>query len=140
MPLFSCRRGLLLTACEVTDYPERLGKAHVINLPLLVKGFFKVISPFIDPATREKLSFDKDCSKEVAVEQLERGFGGQCDLSKDAYEHDAYWMGGQGVVTLAKAREAKMMDKWRQMGGTVGLKEWDFKEGEESWTWPQPEA
>ncbi|PHH73518.1 hypothetical protein CDD82_5397 [Ophiocordyceps australis] len=35
-------------------YPERLGKALIINVPWIVWGFFKLINPFIDPVTRDK--------------------------------------------------------------------------------------
>ncbi|KAI9788427.1 MAG: hypothetical protein M1833_003008, partial [Piccolia ochrophora] len=43
-----------------THYPERLGRALVINLPWFINGFFKLITPFIDPMTREKLKFNED--------------------------------------------------------------------------------
>lgn len=123
----------------MTDYPERLGKARVINLPWVIKGFFKLITPFIDPVTKEKLSFEQDCSKSVDSSHLEKAFGGEADLHKDAYVHEEYWTGPRGVVTLALERQRRMMDKFRQLGGCVGLAEQDLKEGEESWTWPVDE-
>lgn len=106
-------------------------------MPWLLKGFFKIITPFIDPVTREKLSFDQDCSGAVEASILATPFGGQADLSQAAYDHQAYWTGPKGVATLARERERRMLDKFRQLGGTVGLKEWDMKEGEQTWTWPQ---
>lgn len=36
-------------------YPERLHRAYCIRPPYVFYGFFKVISPFIDPVTKEKL-------------------------------------------------------------------------------------
>ena len=38
-------------------YPERLHKFLILHAPWLFIGFFKVISPFIDPGTRERLIF-----------------------------------------------------------------------------------
>ena len=37
-------------------YVERLGRAIVVNLPTLLNFFFKGISPFLDPVTKEKVS------------------------------------------------------------------------------------
>lgn len=45
-------------------YPERLGKALVINVPYLVNIFFKLITPFIDPITVQKLKFNPDVVKD----------------------------------------------------------------------------
>lgn len=36
-------------------YVERLGRAIVVNLPLLLNFFYKGISPFLDPVTKEKV-------------------------------------------------------------------------------------
>ena len=38
-------------------YPERLGKAFMINTPWLFKGAWRVISPFLDANTRGKIVF-----------------------------------------------------------------------------------
>lgn len=120
------------------DYPERLAKARVINLPFVVKGFFSVIKSFIDPVTREKLSFDKNHSGDVDPAQLDVQFGGQLKVKDTQYDHQEYWTGPKGVVTLARERQKRMMAKFRELGGSLGLSEWDFKEDEEHWTWPQP--
>lgn len=37
-----------------SHYPERLGRAIVVNLPFLLEFFYRGISPFLDPITREK--------------------------------------------------------------------------------------
>ena len=39
-------------------YPERLGRAVNFAPPFLFEVFFRAISPFIDPVTREKLVFE----------------------------------------------------------------------------------
>jgi hypothetical protein len=35
-------------------YVERLGRAIVMNLPFILSFFYKGISPFLDPVTRDK--------------------------------------------------------------------------------------
>ncbi|KXZ55383.1 hypothetical protein GPECTOR_3g51 [Gonium pectorale] len=43
-------------------YPERLHKVWLLGAPLIFYGLWKMLLPFIDPVTREKISFvyDKD--------------------------------------------------------------------------------
>ena len=36
-------------------YVETLGRAIVVNLPMLLNFFYKGISPFLDPVTRDKV-------------------------------------------------------------------------------------
>ena len=36
-------------------YVETLGRAIIVNLPLLLTFFYKGISPFLDPVTRDKV-------------------------------------------------------------------------------------
>lgn len=36
-------------------YVERLGRGLVLNMPWFVNGFFKAISPLMDPITRDKV-------------------------------------------------------------------------------------
>jgi hypothetical protein len=44
-----------------TCYPlaERMGKAIAVKVPFVINAFFKLILPWIDPVTREKLSFNE---------------------------------------------------------------------------------
>lgn len=37
-------------------YPETLGRALIVNLPTILTFFYKGISPFLDPVTRDKVS------------------------------------------------------------------------------------
>ena len=37
-------------------YVETLGRALVVNLPILLNFFYKGISPFLDPVTRDKVN------------------------------------------------------------------------------------
>lgn len=50
-------------------------------------------------------------------------WGGDRDFK---YEHDKYW---PALVEMCDLRRQAQMDKWRELGGTVGLKEWDIKGG-----------
>lgn len=36
-------------------YVETLGRGLVVNLPMLLNFFYKGISPFLDPVTRDKV-------------------------------------------------------------------------------------
>lgn len=38
-------------------YVETLGRAIVVNLPILLTFFYKGISPFLDPVTRDKVTY-----------------------------------------------------------------------------------
>jgi hypothetical protein len=49
-------------------------------------------------------------------------FGGQIDF---VYEHETYW---PDFIKMTSERRQRMIEKWRSLGGAVGLKEWDFKQ------------
>jgi len=42
------------------------------------------------------------------------------------YEHEKYW---PALVKMCNERRTQQMEKWRELGGTVGLKEWDVRGG-----------
>mmetsp|Transcript_46681 Transcript_46681/g.117611 ORF Transcript_46681/g.117611 Transcript_46681/m.117611 type:complete len:343 (-) Transcript_46681:25-1053(-) len=73
-------------------YPERLFRVGMFNAPWIFKTFYKVISPFIDPVTREKFGFPdptaKAMEKDFDLDHLEVQFGGRCEVAFDA---DSYW-------------------------------------------------
>ena len=98
-------------------YPERLGKACVKDVPWLVWGFFKIITPFIDPTTKEKLKFDEDLTKIVPPAQLLKKFGGDVDFE---YDHEKYW---PALNSLAEARRKEMRERWEAGGNRVGESE-----------------
>lgn len=103
----------------------------VINLPYLVKIFFGLIKPFIDPVTATKLSFDNDASKLAPKAQLEDSFGG--DVHFPAYNHAEYWEESGGMIAYALERKRKAFEMWQQLGGRIGIREWDYKEHEAEW-------
>jgi len=55
------------------QYPERLQRAYLFNAPFLFNAFFRVISPFIDQVTREKIVFVSS-TEELRRSQLEESF------------------------------------------------------------------
>ncbi|KAL7625635.1 Phosphatidylinositol transfer protein (PITP) [Parahypoxylon ruwenzoriense] len=108
-----------------THYPERLGRAMIINVPWVVWGFFKLITPFIDPLTREKLKFNEDMTQYVPKEQLWAEFaGGELQFE---YDHDIYWPALQGVCA---ERRADRVRRWEAGGKQIGETE-DYLKGHE---------
>ncbi|OAA59001.1 cral trio domain containing protein [Niveomyces insectorum RCEF 264] len=97
-----------------THYPERLGRALIINVPWVVWGFFKLITPFIDPHTREKLKFNEDMNQYVPSEQLWTEFRGQLDFE---YDHDVYW---PALTRLAAEQRAARKARWIAGGKQIG--------------------
>lgn len=80
----------------------------------------------LDPVTREKLKFGTaEISPVVAKDQLETQYGGNIDFS--VYDHESYWQGEDGIISLAYERKRAAFDKWKELGAKVGLSEWDFK-------------
>lgn len=110
-----------------SHYPERLGLALIINVPFLVNAFFKVIMPFVDPITRNKVKFnpsifndgffDKDQVMHVS------GWDGGCQFE---WDHAKYW---PALVTMCEERREKMVKRWKELGAKVGISEWEMKTG-----------
>ena len=98
-------------------YPERLGNACVKNVPWIVWGFFKLINPFIDPLTREKMKFDVDMRKVVPPEQLMQVYGGDVEFE---YEHGVYW---PALNALAAERKKEIRQRWESAGKKIGESE-----------------
>ncbi|KAF1826969.1 CRAL/TRIO domain-containing protein [Dissoconium aciculare CBS 342.82] len=94
--------------------PERLGKALISELPWYVSTFFKLISPFIDPVTRDKMRFNEDLKQFVPAEQLLDQYGGQV---KFEYDHSVYWPAW--TEECRKRREA-YRERWEQGGKMLG--------------------
>ncbi|KAG5639655.1 hypothetical protein H0H81_008816 [Sphagnurus paluster] len=69
-------------------YVETLGRAIVVNLPMLFNFFYKGISPFLDPVTRDKMRFNPDLLELVPVEHLDADFGGEFNYE---FEPKSYW-------------------------------------------------
>ncbi|KAI9816775.1 MAG: hypothetical protein M1827_001420 [Pycnora praestabilis] len=107
-------------------YPERLGRALVINVPWAVWGFFKLITPFIDPLTREKLKFNEDLRQHVPPTQLINTYGGSVDF---VYDHSTYW---PALIGLADERRRLYRERWIKGGKRIGENEGYLKGGKEA--------
>ncbi|KAI9718077.1 MAG: hypothetical protein M1812_004335 [Candelaria pacifica] len=108
-----------------THYPERLGRALVINVPWAVWGFFKLITPFIDPLTREKLKFNEDLRQHVPPAQLLKTHGGDIEFH---YDHATYWT---ALNRLADERRTAQLERWVRNGRRVGEHEAFLKGGDD---------
>ncbi|OQE44484.1 hypothetical protein PENCOP_c002G03448 [Penicillium coprophilum] len=95
-------------------YPERLGRALVINVPFVIWGFLKLITPFIDPNTREKLKFNEDLRQHVPPSHLMKSVGGDVEFR---YDHASYW---PTLNKLAEQRREAYRERWAQGGKQVG--------------------
>ncbi|PGG96421.1 hypothetical protein GX51_07827 [Blastomyces parvus] len=104
-------------------YPERLGRALVVNIPFLIHGFFKLITPFIDPLTRTKLKFNEDLTKHVPPAQLLKSLNGEVEFE---YDHATYW---PALNKLCEQRRKEYHDRWVQGGKVIGEHENYLKGG-----------
>ncbi|KAG6041586.1 hypothetical protein E4U41_003323 [Claviceps citrina] len=101
-----------------SHYPERLGKALIINVPWIVWGFFKIIKPFMHPVTREKLKFNEDMRQFVPAEQLwSTDWNGDMDFD---YDHSVYW---PALNEMCRLRREQRMARWTAAGSLIGESE-----------------
>lgn len=109
-----------------THYPERLGRAIIINVPFLLNAFYKLITPFIDPVSREKMRFNPKVVEEglFTADNVWTAFGGDITFE---YDHAQYW---PNFIEVTDKRKKDMMDRWRALGARVGIREWDMKGGD----------
>jgi hypothetical protein len=106
-------------------YPERLGLALIINVPFFVKAFFKLIMPFVDPVTREKVKFNPEIIKDGLFAKdmvMSEWWGGDRDFE---YVHEKYW---KELVGMCEERTRRWRTRWEELGATVGLSEWEYKQ------------
>lgn len=122
----SVGQGRAFLSILQSHYPERLGRALVMNVPWVVWGFFKLINPFIDPYTKEKMRFDEDMTKLVPKAQLLKEYGGDVVFE---YRHEVYWDAFCGLV--AERRKA-MERRWEEGGKQVGESEVYLRGGDEA--------
>jgi len=84
----------------------------------------KLIDPFLDPATRSKIAINRKIIAEgdFTPDQVIKEWGGE---RKFVWECDRYL---DKLVEISGEMREKRFAKWRELGGKVGLKEWDYKE------------
>ncbi|POY72556.1 hypothetical protein BMF94_4383 [Rhodotorula taiwanensis] len=95
-----------------TYYCERLGKAVCVNIPQIFFAFYKLVSPFVDPVTKEKIRFlDKpDATSLIPANQLQKIFGGDINLE---YNHEEYF---PALTKMCMERKAANLERWRKYG------------------------
>ena len=76
-----------------------------------------MITPFIDPITREKLKFNEDLRLYVPPQQLWKDRGGDLDFE---YDHDTYW---PALVKLCQEKHAEHVERWVKGGKKYGESE-----------------
>lgn len=98
-------------------------------------AFLNLIFPFVDPVTREKVKFNPKVVEEGIMEpdQFMTEWGGSVEFE---YKHEEYW---KELVRLCETRRQMWLQRWRGLGGTVGINEWDYKQGSEGSQPPQLE-
>ena len=94
--------------------PERLGRALISELPWYVTTFFKLISPLIDPVTKEKMKFNEDLRKWVPPQQLWKQNTGDLDF---VYEHGTYW---PALQKECETRRKAYRERWESGGKKIG--------------------
>lgn len=104
-----------------THYPERLGRALLVNIPWLGRTFLNLIHPFIDPLTREKIIYDQPFGNYVPKEQLDMDFDGDVAFE---YDHAKYW---PAMGKMAEEKREKYVARFKELGGVVGLSEVDLR-------------
>ncbi|KAI5966441.1 PDR16 [Candida pseudojiufengensis] len=104
-----------------THYPERLGKALLTNIPWLGWTFLKIIHPFIDPLTREKLVFDQPFINYVPKIQLDKDFKGDVNF---IYDHEKYW---PKMIEMSDNKQKNYYERFEKFGEIVGLSEVDLR-------------
>ena len=92
-------------------------------VPFMIMGFFKLITPFIDPLTRQKLKFNEDLCQHVPAAHLMKSMGGDVEFR---YDHAAYW---PTLNQLADHRRAAYRERWVQGGKRIGEYENYLKTG-----------
>jgi hypothetical protein len=93
-------------------------------VPTFVWLFFKLIMPFIDPNTREKLKFNENLRNYVPPEQLYEMFGGDLEFE---YDHETFW---PAYLKLASEKRETYYARWKAAGGEIGQSEWDLRVGD----------
>lgn len=76
--------------------------------------FFKLISPFIDPVTKDKMKFNEDLRKYVPTQQLWKNYGGELDFE---YDHKLYW---PALNDECANRRAAYKQRWEEAGKKIG--------------------
>lgn len=113
-----------------SHYPERLGKALFINLPFVALTFLKLITPFLDPVTKEKLVFDTDFNTVVDDDELDSEYNGRLQFE---YDHEVYY---PALIEVTDKVRQRMCSRFGLFGSAVGSSEYDLKSYKEKLQFP----
>lgn len=102
-------------------YPERLNKALILNVPLSIWTFLKLIHPLIDSKTRHKIYYDEPLDEHIESDQLDKEHKGKLDFN---YKHDIYWPDLDETIL---SRRNKQFSIFTEMGKSIGMSEFDLK-------------
>ncbi|KAL1726068.1 CRAL-TRIO domain-containing protein [Schizophyllum commune] len=120
----SMRTAMTVLYILQEHYPERLGRALIIRIPFLVSAFLKMIMPFVDPVTRDKIRLNPSPVKEglfAPEEIMTEAWGGKAEFE---WKHEEYW---PTLIEMCDAQRERWTQAWKELGGKVGVKEWDYK-------------
>lgn len=106
-----------------THLPSGSTNPLISLAPFYIWGFFKIITPFIDPLTREKLKFNEDLRQHVPPAQLMKSIGGDVEFE---YDHSVYW---PALNKLAAQKRELKHQRWVEGGKKIGESE-NFLKGE----------
>ena len=106
-------------------FSERLGLIVGFIVPWHISLFMKLVWPFIDPKTKEKVIYNEDMRKYVPPEQLRKSHGGDLEFE---YEHDIYW---PSLNKLAEERRRSQYERWVRGGKMIGEFEKYLRGGQE---------
>ena len=84
----------------------------------------KLIEPFLDPVTRSKIAVNPQIFEEgdFTPDQLIKEWGGEREF---VWDNDRYL---DKLIEISGKMKQKRLAKWRELGGKVGVREWDYKE------------
>lgn len=102
-------------------YPERLEKILVCNLSEVSWIFLKLIHPFINLKTRERIHFDIPFESYFDSDQLQYIYNGKLNF---CYDHEIYW---PDLIKTVETRRLYQYNRFLKFGGIVGLSEYDLK-------------
>lgn len=117
----------LLTIFELLQqhYPERLNSLYFLNAPFIFWGVWRLVSPFVHAATRQKIHFvagraaKEQLAARVPAQVLPAQYGGQAQLVP-IDEAMAAWRQQHAPAAAAAAADAAAGDTASPSGGASG--------------------
>lgn len=90
----------------------------------MLNMLFKFVLTFLDPITRAKCRLDSNVIEDKIFEPenlMKEWWGGGVDFK---YKHEKYW---PALIQLTEERRRTWKERWRELGGAVGAREWLYK-------------